>query len=697
MPKASVSQTSPDIISTAEANDDNDHRNTNIFHASMTTGDETSSREWRHYQDLFLVQTAIIITCSTALALGTRGAVWVHVDLWLTEKKVAFAVGIAVQIALIAPLELARMMCQILFWKGLVHQGQRYRSLITNWSVIYAHSYRGAEDLRGIGPIGGFLMLVYLIEVAILGAVGSLYYSVEVNALKATGTLPLMYPLQSTALIDKYAVEAFGQASESYFNFANLYDPMMVQAADANRSCDAPAPAGSWVSCHSVLASPLTWPYLSGLGKTQPDAFAWVDLVEGDVLRTRATEFGVRVTCAPSKNLYVQTDQSIFDENNTRTYLYTDVTGETYYATNTMWAAITPWMYTPQVQVITFGTGDSWQMPPIDSQGRMVFAMHAFNFPPEQYSNMTPVVIVYQDSSGARNSAAVLCTAEVTLATSSAEYEILQVRPGIMAKLRSTTRETTPVPYSLAPVPGTYGYSMAMFLTSSSTIIGCDVFPCSPSARDPPPFNLRMGFVKETQNASGGMNYSVDVQTMTSGMARFMARLLLNYAVPPANRTNLTPNQTTTFAEVHDRKTWQRIYTTQPCNIILATGITAAALLIVLHCILAAGVLTKHDWSAMWTTSSVLFLLQALPSQRLPNLAENEWRSAGLEKMREAADHVIVKGALDQEGKVRLKMREDSTKKDLQMLGKQRSKTAGSTVLFESVPNREDEEHNGSA
>ncbi|KAJ3146596.1 hypothetical protein HDU89_006067 [Geranomyces variabilis] len=696
-----LNETPPAIISATADADANSAEEEPTNDPPPRTQKTRRRSRWRgQNRTVFFTQATVVIICTIALTMGYHGMLWVHEDsVWLTQKTVAFAVGIAVQIAMIAPLELARMTCQILFWRGLVRRGQSYRSLITNWSVIYSHSYRGAEDLLGIGPIGAFLMLVYLVEVAILGAVGSLYLAVAVSSLKAQGTLPLLLPLQSKALIDKFATEAFAQASESYFNFAYLYDPLVVQGVDANTTCGEPAPAGSFVGCHSVLASPLTGPYLSGLGKTLPDALAWANLVEGDVLRTQATELGTRVTCAPSEYLYAQTDISPWSANLTRSYLHTNITGHTYYATNTMYSAIMSWMYTPQVQVITFGTGESWEQPPIDDQGRMVFAMHAFNFPEEQYTDMTPLTIIYQDNSGARNSAGVLCNVQVTLATSAAEYEILQVQPGMVANLTSAVRETEPVPFSMAPVPGSYGYSMAMFLTASTTVIGCDLFPCSPSARDPPPFDQRMEFVKGTPNAATGeLDFSVDVQTMTTGMAKLMARLLLSYAAPPTNLTNLAASQTTTFANVYEYRTWQRIYTTRPCNILLATGIAAGVVLMAFHFALTSRLCEMFDWSAMWTTSSVMFLLQALPSHRLPSLSETEWRSADLETMREAADRVMVTGAVDREGNVRLVMEEESAAQVAHMVGKQE---AGHAPLYDaglkSAPDRDEEGRRESA
>ncbi|KAJ3178935.1 hypothetical protein HDU87_003202 [Geranomyces variabilis] len=414
---------------------------------------------------------------------------------------------------------------------------------------------------------------------------------------------------------------------------------------------------------------------------------------------TRATEIGTRVTCAPSEYIYTETDVSHCAINLTSSYLYTNTSTDTYYATNTMYSAIMPWMYTPQVQVITFGQGDTWEEPPIDDEGRMIFAMHAFNFPEEQYANMTPLTIVYQDNSGARNSAAVLCTVQVTLATSAAEFEILQVQPGMVAKLNSAVRETEPVPFSLAPVPGSYGYSMAMFLTASTAVIGCDSFPCSPSAQDPPPFDQTMELVKGTPNATtGGIDFSVDVQTMTTGMAKLLARLLLNYAAPPTILTNLTTSQTTTFADIHESKTWQRIYTTRACNILLGMGIAAGAILMTIQFALTSGLCTMLDWTSMWTTSSVLFLLQALPSQRLPTLSETEWRSADLETMREAAERVTVKGAVDREGNVRLIVEEHLPAQVTQTVDKQEAGyVLHDDAVLQTAPDRHEEDRRESA
>ncbi|KAJ3154117.1 hypothetical protein HDU86_005044 [Geranomyces michiganensis] len=608
---------------------------------------------------MLLTQLAIALVSAVALSLGVNGTIQVsRNNSWLSPNNVAFGVGIAVQIALIAPLELARLICQILFWQGLLSSGQQLRSLITNWSVIYSNSYRGAEDLRGISPIGAFLMLVYLIEVAVLGAIGTLYRTVEIETLKSQGSIPVFVPIQSTAVTYENAGDALAQASKGFFGFGGLYDSRGTQAFETNSTCASTLDNMSWTGCHTVVASPLVLPSLDANETTLWSAMKWATLAQGDVMRTVSTEITTSVTCGPSDDFAVITDNDT-DSGKSQSYLSTNATGELFGATNTMWAAIMPQMRTPQVQIITFGKGSAWEEPPVDDQGRMVFAVHAFNF--DEYPGMRRIKFPFEDMSGVRHSAAVLCTAAVATAATTAEYTVLETSPRLNVRLNSAMRKSDPELFSMNPQQNPYGYSMGIFLVAATTIFGCDLFPCSPSDVDPPLFDRTIGLVKTVEPAAGSadrVTYSVDLASLSTNVARLMSRLLLSYTAAPQYPEDLPAGQVAaTQAKLYDQRSMQRLYTTNACNIVLAIGIASAALLTIIHLVALIGIGERFSRSAIWTTSSVLFLLQALSSNSewFPELSQADWQDVDLDILREAAERITVKGNC-KEGRVNLQM-----------------------------------------
>ncbi|KAI8590534.1 hypothetical protein BDZ88DRAFT_414865 [Geranomyces variabilis] len=609
---------------------------------------------------MLCTQAAICVVCSIALGFGINGTICVSDN---NLGIVAFAVGVVVQIALVAPLELARLVSQILFWRRLLKGRQRFRAIISNWSVIYSNSYRGAEDLRSIGPIGAFLMLVYLVEVAVIGAIGTLYWTVEVENLKSHGNMSMFVPIQSTAQTYEAAGDALAQASRGYFSFGNLYDSRNTQAFKANATCGVPTTDQvTWTGCHGVVASPLAMPELDADETTLASNASWAALAEGDLLRTQGTEILTTVTCEPSYDVKVFTD-NFTSSGDSQTYLGTNRTGEWVYATNSMWAAMMPNMNTPQVQIITFGKGSAWEEPPVDEEGRMVFALHAFNFP--DYPGMRLLEIPFQNLSlGARHSGAVLCTSAVSTAVRAAEYKILQTTPRLNVRLNSAVRGSEPTPYSMHNSTR-FGYSMGIFLVAAMTIFGCDLFPCSPSDIDPPLFDRTIGLVKPIADLTGNLTYIVDLESLTANVARLMSRLLLTYTAAPRYPEDLGAGQlAATNAELYN-KSASRIYTTYACNIIVAIGLVSATLLVTLHLVVLTGYGEMQFKGSMWTTSSVLFLLQALPRGAEWFLsAPAEGMGASLDRLREAADQITVRADVDSGGMVKLYMKAEAHTSD---------------------------------
>ncbi|KAJ3173890.1 hypothetical protein HDU87_007300 [Geranomyces variabilis] len=612
-----------------------------------------------------LTQIFIVAICSVVLVLGISGQVLVTDDaLFLREGYVGFAVGIAVQIALIAPLELCRTICKLWFWRRLVVRGENLRSLLCTWSVIYSNSYRGAEDLlQGIGPISGLLMLVYVIEVAILdfqlmpatsgheGAIGSLYATEGVTTLKAQGEVPMLWPFQSITKDtgDIYADESVIPAEMSFFSFAKLYDPLTIQGIETNTTCEPASKQGddnshfsaTWRGCGAVIASPLTTPPLVIAQTAAPLAVDWAKIVEGDILRSRAMEFFTTVECGPSDIAWPS-----HDGYTTYWINLNDTAGSTV----GLWSAAATVMATPQVTIATLGTGDLNEDPVVDETGGMLFAVVAFNF--DDLGNMTKYQIHRYDRvlgllNETREIGVLLCRARVELGTVVAEYEMLQVSPGLVARLNYAVADTERVPYSMdSSTP--YGYSMGIFLTETFFVLTCDYLPCPTDSKVPPLFDQTIGLVEaQPPAADGTVSYGLNFSTMTTNIAKLFSRNLLNYAAVPRYPEGIPANLLSTHAEIWELAHTKRIFTTAACNIILSIGIFCAVVLITLN-------LLQQTKGAMG--GSVLQLLDAIGWRKMPNVTSEEWREAGVAKLRQHARKVMVRGALYGAGKVQLSL-----------------------------------------
>ncbi|KAJ3150414.1 hypothetical protein HDU89_003195 [Geranomyces variabilis] len=610
------------------------------------------------------LQISIIVICSVVLILGISGNVLVTDDsLFLREGYVGFAVGIAVQIALIAPLELFRTVCKLWFWKRLVVRGENLRSVLCTWSVIYSNSYRGAEDLlQGIGPISGLLMLVYVIEVAILGAIGSLYTTEGITTLKAQGELPMLRPFQSTTkdTDDMYAYESIIPAELSFFSFAKLYDPLVIQGIETNTPCelaskqddDTSSFSAKWRGCSAVVASPLTSSPLAIAQTAASTAINWAKIVDGDILRSRATELVTTVECGPSDVLVPST------VGYSGYYLAWNETAGT---TTGLWSACADIMTSPQVSIMPLGTGSINENPPVDETGAMLFAIVAFNF--DDLGDMMRFRIPMRDKAGwlpeTREIGVLLCRARVELGTVMAEHELLQVNPGLVARLNYAVADTERIPYSMDPSTP-YGYSMGIFLAESLFVWTCDYLPCPTDSKDPPLFDRTIGLVETQPPAvNGTVSYALNFTSMTTNLAKLFSRNLLSLAAVPRYPDGIPADLLSTHAELWELGRTKRIFTTAACNAILSIGIVCAAMLIGLN-------LMRQTKGAMG--GSILQLLDAIGWRKMPNISPEEWHAAGVAKLRRHARHVMVKGALDGAGKVQLSLSSEKTLANMHVL-----------------------------
>ncbi|KAJ3148323.1 hypothetical protein HDU86_007505 [Geranomyces michiganensis] len=512
-------------------------------------------------------------------------------------------------------------------------------------------------------PISGFLMVVYLVEVVILGAIGSLYTTENVSTLKAEGELPMLRPFQSLTqdTDDKYAHEAIIPAELAFFSFAKMYDPLVIQGIETNTTCTpaqskntGDSPFQSWSGCAAVTASPLTAPRLSIAKTVAPPVVDWATIVEGNVLRSRATEIFTTVECS-------QTDQIVATNENFSSYYlaWNDSVG----STTGLWAATAQIMTSPQVTIMTMGTGSVNENPVIDENGAMMFAVVAFNF--EDLSNMTRLSVPLQTRDDGwlperRELGVLLCKARIELGTVSAEHEILQVSPGLVARLNFAEPDTERVPYSM-DLSTPYGNSVGIFLIESMYLFTCDYLQCPSDENNPPLYAQTIGLVDANPpGADGKVAYTLNLTSMTTNLATLISRNLLSYASAPQYPEGIPPHLLKTHAELWQLGQTKRIFTSLACNIILSIGITCASILVALNLHL------QQKKGAMG--GSVLQLLDAIGWRKMPNVTPDEWREAGINRLREHARHVMVKGALDSAGKVQLSLMSEGKLANLHVL-----------------------------
>ncbi|KAJ3180469.1 hypothetical protein HDU87_001978 [Geranomyces variabilis] len=448
--------------------------------------------------------------------------------------------------------------------------------------------------------------------------------------------------MQDPAITFNQAKAPIDLASRAFLNFAKAYDPLALAGIlSGDGTCNSGTVlAGYAASCNSVILSPLA-PISLSLGP-QPPALSWATLAPGDTVVTRSTQLDTIIECGPSDAIKLVT---VGDLDSFSDFLWLNVTvNGTRIETHSylrLWAAEQSVVVTPQVQTVMFGAGVEYGDPVVDDNGALVFAILAFNL--DTYNDMTVITIPYNDDVGGTRTAGVaLCTARLAVGTVTASYEVSQVEPASVLKLQNVVTHVAPQPYSMsADTP--YGFASALFIFQSIYSVTCDILPCVVTGDEPPLVDLMIGLLREIPNPGGGPNsppkYAVDLATVASAISRMTSRMLVSFAAPPAFPANLPPQYAATAsAQVFQSAGIQQFYTTAACNAVLAVG--AASSVGVMIILAISGRRRRMGRS----TESLYLLLQALPSNTLPNIPENDWRSARLGRLKAAARHVHVKG-----------------------------------------------------
>ncbi|KAI8592995.1 hypothetical protein BDZ88DRAFT_448538 [Geranomyces variabilis] len=277
--------------------------------------------------------------------------------------------------------------------------------------------------------------------------------------------------------------------------------------------------------------------------------------------------------------------------------------------------------------------------PVVDDSGALLFGILALNF--DDYGATSPLTLPLKDGPGTRDVGMLLCSAQLGLSTADTVFEVTQVDPACQVNLRSVSGGSrTPYPMT---TDTNYGYASALYLFQTLYVMTCDILPCVLSGTSPPVFDILIGLLAPSTDASGEQVYKIDLPQIASSLSQLIARLMTGFATAPAFPTNLTPPITaaTTEARVYQTGVVKQVFTSPVCNIVLSIG-AASALLVML--LLALG---GRQWRLGGSTESVYLLLQALPAQKLPNISAKDWRDAHLGKIKDAARSVHVKGVPD--------------------------------------------------
>ncbi|KND00734.1 uncharacterized protein SPPG_03850 [Spizellomyces punctatus DAOM BR117] len=544
-----------------------------------------------------------IIVCLGTYVIGSQGYLKVAAfDTFFTKSIGGFMVGVVVQIALVAPLKLGRKMSQIWFGRRLLKGGMKVRELITAWSLIYSNSYRGVEDVwRGLSPIAGFLLLLYLGEIIVLGTIGSLYYTVPIWNMKASGPMPYFtFPNVTPTTVDEagFAMDCSQRAGVSV---GRLLDPLVRQGILVPNSTYAQCDSTHCTASETVIVSSFTVPFTGRTAAPAP-MMDWTDLKPGNIVKGKMTSLTATADCRPSKlnltdyELYIDVDEGPAQ------YLYIF----------NPWAVTNPAMQTPQLQLLSLAAEQT--DPYVAPNGQMYIGMMAYNFP-ESFAHMT-----WNPDVGGRNASSVICTIGIETGIANVEVLMEHLTPTRVARILSVTEMSPQTPYDMSP--GTPGYLGAYFLGQTYGFFSCDISPCDFTGTTPPPFDMMTGFFDSTDDGHGFvLDYDTQMEKFTAALVKLTVSVMPVFLIPDAD-------------PLHDQSTltvWSNdvvsiIYTTLACNLLLLTGSLSGVCLLILH--ILTGLWTRRGpnskyWTTFgptfWMTESVYALLQALHLTELVN------------------------------------------------------------------------------
>ncbi|KAJ3041787.1 hypothetical protein HDV00_008677 [Rhizophlyctis rosea] len=251
-----------------------------------------------------VVPNSLVITiCVLGLVYGRDQRVVVK-NGTLQQTLAGWCVGLAVQASILPVVNLGRWVCQLWFAKQLATRGMRGRQMMSAWSALYSGSFRGLEDIFvGLSPIAIVLLVLYIGEVIVLGAIGSLYSLNPIRALRADGNIPLMTLMRtSTPKIDISDItDRIGA------KFGELASPLQKQAV---------IPPDAWqisnVSCTSPYCTTTRYSIAHPYTRILHDLPDTVSLssyspipIMKETVESNFTAFFVDVKCGPASDFSI--------------------------------------------------------------------------------------------------------------------------------------------------------------------------------------------------------------------------------------------------------------------------------------------------------------------------------------------------------------------------------------------------------
>ncbi|KAJ3006243.1 hypothetical protein HKX48_000219 [Thoreauomyces humboldtii] len=615
----------------------------------------------------------MLLRCGAGVVVGSSGSVVLPVEPKVYVQVAGLVVGVLVQIALYAALEVGRRLCQAAFAHRLMHRGVSHRAMITAWSSIYSNNLRGIEDIHlGAGPITTLLITLYLAETIAIGSIGSFYDAVPYAHVKATGPMPSWGPRQVPVTSQYDAAQAIDAAQTALLNFGLLYNSLTSDALLVNNvSGCAVAERGTGCGSAAILASPITVIDLDG----DATNLSWVEPAAKDTFRGTFSTVGVEATCGPADGIRVQVQENCTIEL---------MTPDGFYVSNAVlpYTAQDDFFLTPNVHVMTLGHGDSQYEPYIDADSRMWVAVMAFNFA-GPFTDMTSLWVDYADKPGGRNVSVALCKLQVNVGRSDATVVVNYTEPTRISSILAASAPAASEVFDMHNAThgyrgGSSGYGVAQFLFHALQEMNCVVLPCSINPNQPPLWNMITQFV---EGSIDGSSWHVDLDNNLPVIARAISKLctlfLSAYVDASTIYDPVTASPPTTVTTPTERAS---ILTNTACNAILLIGASCAFAMIALQAVGLAwndGLAWYLSPPALWLTESVYTLLRSMQHVRMMEEEDEEeaeleaerdglGRGSAPSRMRYGAGKRVMIGSVDDKGDIRLRIkREERTTKSL--------------------------------
>ncbi|KAJ3014953.1 hexokinase A [Thoreauomyces humboldtii] len=577
----------------------------------VVTIPESAGEGWRIFFVLKIL--VMLFLCLAALVVGQSS--WIKFPPGgIFENIAGLVVGCTVQIAIFAPIELGRRLCQALFAWRLSHRGMTQREMVTAWSTIYSNNYRGIEDAHWrMGPVTFLLLTLYIAEAFVIGSIGSLYLSSPFPSLRAAGHMPAYGPMQIQVTSQYDADDAYEEALTAVLQLGRLYDPLSLSAilVPPETKCAGPdAPIGWQLACSDIVVSSVTLPNIQETTEVDP---TWVSVTPGDTYTGAMSTVGVTASCGPLplQNTFVDwtgggadgaTVTVEFEDGN-------EISNAAY-----MYFVGRSDFTTPTMQVLTMGTGLNDYEPYIGADGAMYLAMTGYNFaaPIRNFTTLQAPL----DNGTFRNVSFALCKIQVNIGLTNAEVFINSTEPSRVATLLSAERIGHRQLFNMSLADsgfggGTSGYGTAHFLLQALQMVTCDLMPCAPSSTSVPGFAVLTGMV-----SGAGSSYTIpDLFSVTSALARLSTLYLAAYV----EQSDVFDYDPTSITRATTNVLLAKLNTNVACNAILYLGAVSSALILCMHFyghLGGGGFSWYFSPQALWITESVYTLLESLDKLR---------------------------------------------------------------------------------